>query len=267
VQLTLFTSLRIVPCVHRSTLRPYGAIVAPLAVYITGSGLRCGSLSLSLTLSCGHSQVRSIVLSYVAFPHSLLRPLSGVCMLYKTFDVFVQFRALVEKQYGKPILCLHDDKGGEFIGNKWEAYMAEHGIRREHTVKATAQQNGVAERRNRTNEEHIIAMLNGAGLPSCFWGEALSYYNRVLNMSPSSAIPDKTTPYELVHGRKPDYSMLRVFGCRAWAHVGKKERKHLEKHAKPCVFLGLPNDFKCWKLWDPHAQHNRGGIIVSHHII
>jgi hypothetical protein len=43
-------------------------------------------------------------------------------------------------------------------------------------------------------------------------------------MSPSSAIPDKTTPCKRVHGRKPDYSMLRVFGCHAWAHVGKKER-------------------------------------------
>jgi hypothetical protein len=72
---------------------------------------------------------------------------------------------------------------------------------------------------------------------------------------------------KLVHGRKPDYSMFRVFGCRAWAHVHKKERKHLENHAKPCVFLGLPDNFKGWKLRDPLAQGNRGGIIVSRDVI
>jgi hypothetical protein len=173
----------------------------------------------------------------------------------------------IPAQHGVPILCLHDNKGGEFTDNKWEAYMAEHGTCREHMVKATAQQNCVAERRNRTNEEHIIAMLNGAKLPLRFWGEALLYYNRVLNMSPSSAISDKTTPYELVHGRKPDYPMLCVFGCCAWAHVGKKERKHLENHPKPCVFLGLSEDFEGWKLWDPLTQGNHGGVIVSRDVI
>jgi hypothetical protein len=66
----------------------------------------------------------------------------------ETFDAFVQFRTLLEKQYGVPILCLHDDKGGEFIGNKWEAYMAEHGIRRE-------QGDGTAERRGRTAQSDL----------------------------------------------------------------------------------------------------------------
>jgi hypothetical protein len=110
------------------------------------------------------------------------------------------------------------------------------------------QQGGVAERRNRTLEEHIIAMLNGARLPIRFWGEALYTYSCLLNMTPSSAIPRDTTPYEMVHKRKPDYSTLCVFGCRAWAHVRCKKRRSLEPHTKPCVFLGVPDDFKGWKL-------------------
>jgi hypothetical protein len=35
---------------------------------------------------------------------------------------------MVEKQFDKSILCLHDDKGGEFIGIKWDAFFAQHGI-------------------------------------------------------------------------------------------------------------------------------------------
>jgi hypothetical protein len=181
----------------------------------------------------------------------------------ETFDAFTQFKAMVEKQFDKSILCLHDHKGGELIGIKWNAFFAQHGIRHEHTFKASPQQNGVAERLNRTLEELLVAMLNGAHLPARFWGEGLNYLRHVIVRSPSSSIPPGTTPYEMVHKRKPDYSPLRVFGCRAWAHIQRKERKSLQDHAKPCVFLGCPGDFKGWKLWDPSANGGRGGVIVS----
>jgi hypothetical protein len=105
-------------------------------------------------------------------------------------------------------------------------------------------------------------MLNGARLPARFWGEGLNYLRHVIVRGPSSSIPAGTTPYEMVHKRKPDYSPLRVFGCRAWAHIQRKERKSLQDHAKPCIFLGCPEDFKGWKLWDPSANGGRGGIIV-----
>jgi transposase InsO family protein len=164
------------------------------------------------------------------------------------FDAFTQFKAMVEKQFDKSTLCLHDDKGGEFIGIKWDAFFAQHGIRRTHTVKALPQQNGVAERLNRTLEELLVATLNGAHLPAHFWGEGLNYLRHVIVCSPSSSIPAGTTPYEMAHKRKPDYSPLRVFGCRAWVHIQRKKRKSLQDHAKPYVFLGCPEDYKGWKL-------------------
>jgi hypothetical protein len=120
---------------------------------------------------------------------------------------------------------------------------------------------------NRTLEEHVAAMLNGARLPTRFWGEALYTYSRLLNMIPSAAIPAGTTPFEMANKRKPDYSTLRVFGCCAWAHVRRKKRRSLEPHAKPCVFLGIPDNFKGWKLWDPSAQGGRGGVIMSRDVI
>jgi hypothetical protein len=110
-------------------------------------------------------------------------------------------------------------------------------------------------------------MLNNARLPIRFWGKALSYYARLLNMCPSAAIPANTTPYKMANKRKPDYSTLCVFGCCAWAHVRKDKRKSLEPHAKPCVFLGIPDDFKGWKLWDPLAQGGRGGVIISRDVV
>jgi hypothetical protein len=174
---------------------------------------------------------------------------------------------MVEKQFDKSILCLHGNKSGEFIGIKWDAFFAHHGIRREHTVKVSPQQNSIAEHLNRTLEELLVAMLNGTRLPVRFWGEGLNYLRHVIVRSPSSSIPAGTTPYEMVHKRKPNYSPLRVFGCHAWTHIQRKECNSLQDHAKLCVFLGCPKDFKGWKLWDPPANGERGGIIVSRDVV
>jgi hypothetical protein len=53
---------------------------------------------------------------------------------------------------------------------------------------------------------------------------------------------------------QPDYAPLLVFGCRAFAHVGKDKRKSLDLHTTPCVFFGYPEDYCGWKLWDPRAK-------------
>jgi hypothetical protein len=184
-----------------------------------------------------------------------------------TFKVFKVFKAYAKLQFGALIECLHNNKGSEYISHLWDAFFAEHGIWRKHTVEGMLQQGSVAERCNCTLEEHVVAMLNGACLPICFWGKALYTYGCLLNMMPLSAILPNTTPYEMAHKRKPNYLTLRVFGCRAWAHVCCKKRRSLELHAKPCVFLGVPDNFKGWKLWDPSAQGGRGSVIILRNVI
>jgi hypothetical protein len=119
----------------------------------------------------------------------------------------------------------------------------------------------------RTLEELLVAMLNGVRLPALFEGKGFNYLRHIIVRSSSSSIPTGTTPYEMVHKRKPDYSPLRVFDCCAWAHIQRKECKSPQDHAKLCVLLGCPEDFKGWKLWDLSANGGRGGIIVSHNAV
>jgi hypothetical protein len=82
------------------------------------------------------------------------------------FKAFKAFKAFVKLQYDMSIECLHNNKGSEYIGHIWDAYFAETGICCEHTMEGMSQQGGIAERRNCTLEEHIIAMLNSACLPT-----------------------------------------------------------------------------------------------------
>jgi hypothetical protein len=132
-----------------------------------------------------------------------------------TIEVFKVFKAHVKLQFGTKIACLHNNKGGKYIGHLWDAFFAEYSIRCKHMVEGMLQQGSIAEHCNCTLEEHVIAMLNTARLPTCFWGKALYTYGCLLNMTPSSAIPPDTTPYEMAHKHKPNYSTLCVFGCRA----------------------------------------------------
>ncbi|GJV36453.1 putative ribonuclease H-like domain-containing protein [Tanacetum coccineum] len=79
-------------------------------------------------------------------------------------------------------------------------------------AKRTPQQNGVAERKNRTLIKAARTMLADSKLPTTFWVEAVNtacyVQNRVLVIKPHNK-----TPYELFLGRKPALSFMRPFGC------------------------------------------------------
>ncbi|GJV74363.1 ribonuclease H-like domain-containing protein [Tanacetum coccineum] len=103
------------------------------------------------------------------------------------------------------------------------------GIKREFSVARTPQQNGVAERKNRTLIEAARTMLADSKLPATFWAEAVNtacyVQNRVLVFKPHNK-----TPYELFSGRPPTISFMRPFGCpvtilNTLDHLGKFDRK------------------------------------------
>jgi transposase InsO family protein len=104
-----------------------------------------------------------------------------------TLDAFKAFKAWAEKQTGKPIKCLREDKGGEFMSNEFDAFLKNCGIARQHSVRNRPQQNGVAERANRLLHERITAMLNESGLSKAFWAECLAALVHVLDRCPTSA--------------------------------------------------------------------------------
>ncbi|GKA23099.1 ribonuclease H-like domain-containing protein [Tanacetum coccineum] len=86
------------------------------------------------------------------------------------------------------------------------------GIKREFSVARTPQQNGVAERKNRTLIKAARTLLADSLLPTTFWVEVVNnacyVQNRVLVTKPHNK-----TPYELLHGRLPSISFMRPFGC------------------------------------------------------
>ncbi|GJT98905.1 ribonuclease H-like domain-containing protein [Tanacetum coccineum] len=109
----------------------------------------------------------------------------------------------------KVIRC---DNGTEFKNKVMNQFCEMKGIKREFSVARTPQQNGVAERKNRTLIEVARTMLANSKLPTAFWAKAVNtacyVQNRVLVIKPYNK-----TPYELFLGRKPALSFMRPFGC------------------------------------------------------
>jgi hypothetical protein len=120
-------------------------------------------------------------------------------------------------------------------------------------MRATPQQNGVAERTNRILDEGVASLLSDSHFPAHFWSEALSCFLHTLNLSPSAAVSGKT-PFEAFYGRKPSVSHLHVFGCQVYAHVQKDKHRSFQPKSRKCIFLGYPVDYKGWKCWDPSTN-------------
>ena len=119
----------------------------------------------------------------------------------EAYEKFKEFRAEAEKQLGKSIKILRSDRGGEYLSADFMGYLSENGIQSQLSAPGMPQQNGVAERRNRTLLDMIRSMMSFSGLPIFFWGYALDTAMYILNHVPSKSVP--MTPRELWYGRKP----------------------------------------------------------------
>ena len=175
---------------------------------------------------------------------------------------FKQFKAYAENKVGKRIQMSRDDKGGEYIGQEFNEFCANEGIRRQHTEPNEPHQNGVAECANEEIAAGATALLVQAKLPPSIWKYAVETFIHTNNRTPTSAL-NGDTPYHHWTDKKPNISYFRVFGCLAYVLIHKKERKALQPHSRKCIFIGYPDGTKAWRFWDPVERR----IIVSSHAV
>nr|GEV97692.1 copia LTR rider [Tanacetum cinerariifolium] len=111
---------------------------------------------------------------------------------YEAFGKFKEWKQLVENQTGRTVKKLRTDNGLEFCNWEFEQLCNESGIARHLIVIRTPQQNGLAERMNRTLIDKVRCLLIQFGLPKTFWAEATCTAAYLINRSPSTAIEKKT---------------------------------------------------------------------------
>ncbi|GKD28624.1 putative ribonuclease H-like domain-containing protein [Tanacetum coccineum] len=167
----------------------------------------------------------------------------------KTSEILKTFITGIENLIDLRVKVIRCDNGTEFKNRVMNQFCEIKGIKREFSIARTPQQNGVAERKNRTLIEAARTMLADSKLPTTFWAEAVNtacyVQNRVLVIKPHNK-----TPYELFLGRKPALSFMRPFGCPVTIlntidHLGKFDGK-----ADEGFFVGYSTNSKAFRVFN-----------------
>lgn len=124
--------------------------------------------------------------------------------------MFLKYKAEVENQLDLKIKRLRFDRGGEYSTNSLKQFCEKNGIIHEFTAPYSPEQNGIAERKNRTLKDMMNAMLLNSGMPDNLWGEAVLTSCCILNKVPHKKL-DKT-PYELWKGYPPNLNFFKSVG-------------------------------------------------------
>ncbi|GJS17606.1 putative ribonuclease H-like domain-containing protein [Tanacetum coccineum] len=130
----------------------------------------------------------------------------------ETYDMLHDLIVGLENRLRHKVKTIRCDHGTEFKNQLMNEFCAKKGIKREYSIARTPQQNGVAERKNRTLIEAARTMLADSLLPIQFWAEAVNTACYVLNRVLVTK-PQMKTPYEILMGRSPNISFMRPFGC------------------------------------------------------
>lgn len=96
-----------------------------------------------------------------------------VCLLRQKSDAagcIQRFVAHVKNRFGRAPCVIRSDGGGEYVNHELKQFYEKEGIQAQFTAAYSPQQNGVAERKNRTLQEMATCMLLDAGLDRKYWG-------------------------------------------------------------------------------------------------
>lgn len=179
----------------------------------------------------------------------------------EVFDCFKTYLAKVERETNSKLKSCRTDNGLEFCHKEFESFLSKLGIKHERTSTYTSEQNGVAEKFNRTAMDGVRAMLQDSGLQPRFWAEALVAFVHIRNRC-EHKLTEGLTPIELWSGHKPSVRHFKIFGSLAFVHIPKVHRNKLQPRAKPGILVGYATGTKGYRIFIP-KEHK---VIETIHV-
>jgi hypothetical protein len=152
--------------------------------------------------------------------------------------VFKKFLKRAQNEFDAMVKKIKSDNDSKFKNTQVEDYLDQEGIKHEFSAPYTPQQNGVAERKNKTLIKSARTMLDEYKTSDHFWAEAINTTCHVVNRLYLHQLLKKT-PYEILTGNKPNVSYFRVFESKC--HVLLK--RHKSSKFAPKVYEGFMLDY------------------------
>jgi histone deacetylase 1/2 len=176
------------------------------------------------------------------------------------YQVFLNFQQLVERKFGRKIVTMQTDWGGEY--EKLHGFFQKVGITHHVSCPHAHQQNGSAERKHRHVVEVGLSLLAQASMPLKFWDEAFLTATFLINLLPTKVL-NLVSPVEKLLEVSPNYESLRTFGCACWPNLRPYNKHKLAFRSKRCVFLGYSPMHKGVKCLDTST----GRVYISRDVV
>ena len=178
------------------------------------------------------------------------------------FPAWKRVEASWELVSGNKIKSVRLDGAKEFTQGAFSKHLLSRGITMQVTAPYAHAQAGKAERYVRTIEDGIQTLLADAKLPPSFWGDAALTTQYLRNRLPTSTLPLNTTPYELMHGAKPDLSHLRVWGCQCFPAIPPELRTKAGPRRYEAIFVGYEDNRIGWRVRDLAGKYHFSRDVV-----
>ncbi|KAJ9557113.1 hypothetical protein OSB04_011727 [Centaurea solstitialis] len=168
-------------------------------------------------------------------------------------EEIILFVRKMEKLNNLTVRSIRSDHGTEFKNSTLESFFEQKGISQNFSSVRTPQQNGVAERRNRTLIEAARSMLSEANLATQFWAEAVNTACYTQNRS-LIVKRFRRTAYELFRNRKPSIKHLHIFGCVCYILNNRDNLGKFDSKSDDGIFLGYSSISKTYRVFNKRRQ-------------
>src|SRR4051812_47970303 len=165
----------------------------------------------------------------------------------ETQETFISFFKEAQPQHQCEIMAIRSDNGTEFKNYTMDEFLSDEGFKHQYSAAYTPQQNGVAERKNRTLIEMARTMLDEYKSPYKLWAEAINTACHASNRLYLRKLKNKT-PYELLIGKKPNVKCFRVFGCKCFILNKKTRLAKFKAKTYEGIFVGYASNSHAYRV-------------------
>lgn len=165
-----------------------------------------------------------------------------------------------KRRQGFIIVSFHSDSE-QTLGKQWTKLVEEEGFTFHPTAPNTPEQNGPAERAGGVISSTSRSIRIAAHLPEDLWPYAVEHSVMLLNARPVKRLGWRT-PYELIHGHKPNAGNLKVFGCKVYRRIPNiPKMAKLAPRAESGYLLGYAG-WNIYYVWHPQRLGTRQNVVT-----
>lgn len=178
-------------------------------------------------------------------------------------DYLRQFTQQEIVSIGYKIRRVRCDNGGEQKSYEFDEFLTEIAAKVEYTNAYSSASNGISERAIQTVTNTQQCLRIGANLPKAAWGELTKTAAFLENMMPNLANPDRKSAFEMIKGKPPNLSYLRVIGAKAHVHVHKPNRLALDPKTERGHLIGYATKTNGYRIL---MDRRTGRIVETAHV-